>query len=57
MDEIANPNVRELLSALLDRSSPPPRSEVRKVAAMIYELGKNDGALEVCERLQRKDAA
>lgn len=54
--EIASPHVTELLSALLDRRIPPTRSEVEKVAKLIYEIGKNDGALEVCENLMRKES-
>ena len=52
-----NPNVRELLTVLLNRSSYPKADEIERVALLIYEIGRNDGALEVCERLQQDRAA
>lgn len=56
ISDTPNPHVNALLEVLTERSVSPTRAEVRRVAVLIYEIGKNDGALDVCERLQQKEA-
>ncbi len=51
-----NAGVEKLIATLTRREIPPTQQEIRQVVELAYNIGKNDGAIEQCDKLLRPGA-
>lgn len=49
-----NENIAKLIEAMFYLGEAPTRDEVERAMELAYRLGKNDGALETCEKFLKR---